>query len=313
MKKNLAASFLLVVLNIQAQNLVPNGGFEDYTSLPDAGSQWMFALPWTIPENNTPITSTPDYLHMYGSGIAKLPFNYLGNIRPHSGNAIMHISTWGEWEPNLSEYISVKLKEPLLPEHTYEVSFYTSIGSNYIGGYTSNGLGAYLSASLPDQVGIDNIIATPQWEMDSILLDSIWYKMSFIIRPDEAYEYLTVGNFKDSSRIRTKLIYPPASFKYAGFYLDDISIIDLEKRALFVPNAISLNKNEMNDFLTINSSSAQSLLKIYNKLGEKVYEGSTDFKDHSHDFLFGVYVYSLYVKYNTGEEVFMKGNITLLK
>src|SRR5690606_25879104 len=75
---------LLATTATMAQNLVPNPGFESYSSLPGNYGQYYLAIGWSNVNNNTtgPPYGSPDYFHTSG-GLG----TYFGQIAPHGGSA----------------------------------------------------------------------------------------------------------------------------------------------------------------------------------------------------------------------------------
>jgi hypothetical protein len=69
----------------EAQNLVPNGDFEQYHSCPTFHSQLDSALYWFNPGLYLPGNSTPDYYNACGSPPASVPDNFCGSQNALSG------------------------------------------------------------------------------------------------------------------------------------------------------------------------------------------------------------------------------------
>ena len=61
-KTILIVSFFILSGSLDAQNLVPNPSFEDYTSCPTSVAQITLATPWV-----TPTTGSPDYFNLKNS------------------------------------------------------------------------------------------------------------------------------------------------------------------------------------------------------------------------------------------------------
>jgi hypothetical protein len=122
--------FLLTILMIShqwllAQNLVSNGGFESYSSLPYGAAQYNLAIGWSNCNGN----GSPDYFHVDGFGEAELPFCYVGTVYPHTGSAIMGFCPYYQEEfPGFREYVTSQLTSPLIAGNSYEVSFYITNG-----------------------------------------------------------------------------------------------------------------------------------------------------------------------------------------
>lgn len=83
-KHIVASCFLLAGLIANAQNLVPNNGFETYSALPTGVAQTNLSTGWTSGTGS----GSPDYFHTSGSGLVQLPNAYFGTVNPYAGNAL---------------------------------------------------------------------------------------------------------------------------------------------------------------------------------------------------------------------------------
>src|SRR5580692_4077770 len=63
-------------------NLVPNPGFEDYTSCPNSVSELDLAAPWF-----QPTAGTSDYFNVCGASSVGVPNNFAGSQPAHGGQA----------------------------------------------------------------------------------------------------------------------------------------------------------------------------------------------------------------------------------
>lgn len=155
---------------VSAQNLVPNGDFEQYNSCPttftstSGGTTGIAYSPgytdfptvkdWVRPVYN----NTPDYYNACASGNMGIPANATGYQTAHSGNGYAGIYTYynGPGIYNYREMLTTKLTSPMKKDSLYCVRFFVSptssratspITINYIG---SNEIGAYFSDTLPN-------------------------------------------------------------------------------------------------------------------------------------------------------------------
>ena len=105
---------------IIAQNLVPNPGFESYSSCPTSYTvpnvnQINKAVPWDHPCYE----GTSDFFHKCGYG----PSNFAGGQSPHAGDGYAGFFVWNSLY-EYREYIQAPLTVPLVGGTTYEVSFW---------------------------------------------------------------------------------------------------------------------------------------------------------------------------------------------
>ncbi|MCE9539031.1 MAG: hypothetical protein K8R85_07425 [Bacteroidetes bacterium] len=94
MKKLLLFSLLIFSFTfLNAQNLVPNPSFEQYSSCPNTECGISLAAGWYS------AGYTPDYYNSCGSPSGPFEFgvpqNAVGYQHPASGNAYVGIATWG--------------------------------------------------------------------------------------------------------------------------------------------------------------------------------------------------------------------------
>ena len=208
--------FILSFTNINAQtNLVSNGDFESYSSLPTNISQWNFVVGW----NNTGGSGTPDYYN-------QLSFSVYGSIPPISGNGQMgfltYVSTGGIWR----EYISTQFISSMTKGVKYKVSFYLTNGFGYAASSTkgSNNFGICFSKNNLHQIASNPISVTPQIEIDTIIyFYNYWQHYIINYTATDTFKYLTIGNFKDDAHT---LISTFGNFD-AYYFIDKIEIIPL--------------------------------------------------------------------------------------
>lgn len=187
-----------------AQNLIPNSSFETHTSIPNGYGQWYVCSNWNSVNNHAFFAwpwASPDYLHAsasIASGV-QLPSTTFGTIGAHAGSAIMGFVAWLANTPDFREYLSVQLTSPMVVGTAYEVSFYITNGTNNYSGSACNHIAANFSTAPLTQVDHEPINVTPQCDYASQLWNTTWTKISFTITPTVAYQYITIGNFKNDA------------------------------------------------------------------------------------------------------------------
>ncbi len=152
----------LFSLSANAQNLVPNPGFEDYYNCPQSISEVPSpgAITYGVKNWTVPGAGTSDYYNACGAGIVGVPQNIFGYQQAHGGNAYVGMITMLYYlHPNSDtyrEYVETQLAQPLKKNNLYNVSFYVNTaatdGLSYLGGqdysfWATDGIGAYLSGS----------------------------------------------------------------------------------------------------------------------------------------------------------------------
>ncbi|MFO7723636.1 MAG: gliding motility-associated C-terminal domain-containing protein [Bacteroidales bacterium] len=181
--------------NSVAQNLVPNGDFELYSSLPNYYGQCSLAIGWSNVNGHYSLSlhASPDYFHTLGS----VPYS-LGQIAPFSGKAQMGVCTYLDHVPDFREYISTQLSSPLIPGIQYSLSFWLSSGHN--GSYTfcTGNFGIHFSQGPLFQALYEPIAVTPQFEIPGIINHpNTWQQYHFLFIATNSWDHITFGNFTD--------------------------------------------------------------------------------------------------------------------
>ncbi|MDD3685843.1 MAG: hypothetical protein PHE56_03655, partial [Bacteroidales bacterium] len=125
----LITAFLGVSLLSLAQNLVPNGGFENAWTCPYTYNTLPISKPY--PGWINPNKGTPDHLHACSVGDACVPFNFAGFMFPSEGSGYAGIILRETFDDSIKiydgvsrEYIQAKLEMPLKKDKLYCVKLY---------------------------------------------------------------------------------------------------------------------------------------------------------------------------------------------
>ncbi len=233
-KKNLLHSFVLIaaiVVSLQgwAQNLVPNGDFETYSSLPNSSGDWSFCTGW----NNVNLSmsawpyATPDYFHTSGTGGGKSPNTAFGDVLPQSGNAFIGLYSRHSSQLNSRDYMSTQLTSPLVVGQTYTISFWMTSGyDNYYYGSSCSHMGIQLSMTPLSQANHENTGGIPQAEVTTAPWIPSWTFYSFSYVATSAYQYVTIGNFYNDASTTTTLHDPTANYPSGAYYFIDNVVIE---------------------------------------------------------------------------------------
>ncbi|MEI6853136.1 MAG: hypothetical protein WCL06_09845, partial [Bacteroidota bacterium] len=158
---------LLPAFALQAQNLVPNPGFEEYVG--DSVSYW----------------EQPKGMFYH--------FEH-NSSRAHTGNCLNGICLWRN---EISEYMEVKLSEPLLAGKRYLVRAYTVINSPDPIKYPADSLlhiGIYFSKDKFEVTKKKYLFFKPHINL-SVYKDSLWCKTEGIYVASGGERYLIMGHF----------------------------------------------------------------------------------------------------------------------
>ena len=227
----LVAFILLSFNNIGAQELIQNGGFEKYHDSWLSITLTKNAKYWKIPNKSTPDLLTPKNnfkLLNYGKkGVSKVsPFK--GNS---SAGIIIFSLSKNMW--NYREFITNKLKSPLIKDSLYYISFYICLNEEAM--IITNNIQAYFSAKYEE---IDTNSVLNQHYIINISNGDFFYKTEWvnicgIYRAKGNEKFITIGNFQDLNSIiyyksdsRPKYYYDTGNSSY--ILIDNVSLIPIQ-------------------------------------------------------------------------------------
>lgn len=213
-----------------AQNLVPNGSFEDYLICP--GSYSLNPAEFRVISWRSINTGSPDYFNTCSEGEAAVPYNWAGVSEAYEGHGYAGIYTWMNGEKDYREYLHCKLSEQLIKDSLYHIEFryklssYSKFSIDRIGLLLSDSLVSFsndLSLNLkPTFSFIQDSALTPNtgaWEIASA---------NYQAKGDE--QYLTIGNFFNNQNTNFYHIqFRPESqamlANSAYYYIDDVKVV----------------------------------------------------------------------------------------
>ena len=229
MKKHLLVISVFVFFygKIWGQNLVPNGGFEQYYGCPDNWAQIDSCLFWMNPATNLLTTGSPDYYHQCATNwIVSIPSNYNGYQQTHSGNAYCAIALWVMGGAiNLREYIEAPLTSSLVANSCYNFEMYVNLSN--ASSHTTDDIGIYFSDTAI--IGINNanpLPFNPQINNNTgNVLDSLnWTLVSINYTATGGENFLIIGNFKNDLNTTVTLVNNSGPNFYSYAFIDDVSL-----------------------------------------------------------------------------------------
>ena len=208
-------------------NLVPNGSFEAHYECPQDRAQLKQARGWRVAANS------PDFFHRCGTGNAAIPINELGDQWPHTGDAYGGFWAYIPQNGDYREFLSIKLKEPLLPLQRYQISLWLSLAE--VSNFALCGLTVRADTCLPKNLLLpppDHVL-TVQMQSELPLTDRLGWthlKATFTAEGDE--RYLTIGNYRTALDdclipLEGRSVTYKAYDKSAYYYVDDLRLIPL--------------------------------------------------------------------------------------
>ena len=221
---------LLSIVAIAQENLVKNGGFEDFSHCPNDQNRMRVVPFWTVP-----FWGTPDFFSRCASQtnakdeiIAGVPKNMWGEQQPHKGDSYIGIFATYEKNDLYGEYVQGNLKTPLVKGTEYYVEYWVSCADKF--NRASNGFSAYFSRvfNRTNSAHDGEFHAHVVNSVDTIIQDKKnWVKFSGRYVAKGGERYIMVGNFLDRKKIRfsRKLNERIRDHSYATYYyLDDVLV-----------------------------------------------------------------------------------------
>lgn len=240
---------LLMVTSItisHAQNLVPNGNFEDFDSCPSNNGEISVATHWNHPTE----IGIPDYFSNCAGNSCEVcvPDNFAGSELPLSGSGYAGFAAYVD-VPSLSEYyaeyLQTRLTETLQKDAWYEVTFSLSLADGCI--YAFDELGIYFSNN---QINADSNLKLSQYSPQVVTANAItekegWVQVKECFVASGGEQYITIGAFDTSSQKVTWVDFGspnPAAY----YYIDNVSVTLLSKDTFsgFKTNEWELCKGE---------------------------------------------------------------------
>lgn len=203
----------VLFFEVSAQNLVPNPSFEQINDCNLYFDQIEKANAWKS------YHFTPDVFHACSeSAFLRTPSNTFDIQAPATGKGYAGILTY-HWKYD-NELIGAQLLQPIQAGKKYEVKLKVSRAAAHAR-FASNNLGVLFSND-PEKAYESrkyHILAT-----EVIEESDIWYEIKAIIRPEQNYAYIVIGNFFPKKETTLKRM-ENGSFDAAYYFIDDVSVV----------------------------------------------------------------------------------------
>lgn len=241
----------LHVVSQEADNMVFNPSFEEYTRCPERVE--AMGVMNGVDAWWQPTAGSSDYFNTCSERDCSVPRNKMGNQMPRTGNAYCGIYCS---QASYREYLQTELKAPLQAGRRYRVSFYVSLAEKSPHAVAT--LGALLSRERLSDTTWDVLMRRevthygdnqsqtiavsyrPQvvHSADSVLADTKgWTLVSGDFTAEGGERFLTVGNFNSfNSSTVVETHSPSAVLQGAYYYIDDVSVLPLESVPTPEPN-----------------------------------------------------------------------------
>ncbi|WP_196888939.1 OmpA family protein [Aureivirga sp. CE67] len=221
--------FLLLSINIFAQNLVLNPSFEETKSCAnDISTFERHIKKWSKPS-----LSTTDLYNSCSKSDVGTPYNAMGSQFPKNGENYAGIILYGKG--NYREYVQGELSEPLKKDAVYNITFYVSLAENSHFAIKNMDIlfsnqKIYMDTKKNIKTSYLDAIESLKYSLISIdgkeyfRGKSKWMKIkaSYISKGGE--KYFTIGNFRKNSKTDYLKMRSSIKEELAYYYLDHVSI-----------------------------------------------------------------------------------------
>jgi outer membrane protein OmpA-like peptidoglycan-associated protein len=210
-----------------AQNLVPDGGFEDIHRLQiGKNNPAACTKTWQCPIDN----GSGDSYNKKGKGHGSAPGNIFGRQKPHSGDGYGGICV----RKKFIEYLETKLSDTLVKDQEYLVEYYISKAERSIGSVKE--FGVMFSDKI--SMGISGIGIPVKPSIENIKKHGFrkkikWMKFSAIYKAKGGETLLILGYFNHKNVKQFK--------GYAHYYIDDVSVVPLANHTITEPPKIRVD------------------------------------------------------------------------
>lgn len=208
----------------QAPNIVPNPGFEVFTSQPigwyykgahfgEVVKYWVSATT-ASPDAYSPKVRVPESWQEKG----------FGKFKPHTGKNMAGITVFGckNGKPHCREYIEILLAEPLVIGQSYLVEFWVAALPKSL---QINQLGAIFTLEKIDKKTDEQLVLKPSvWAKEVVDSPAKWSKITGKFIATEESDWLTIGNFSTDEDTKTANVAGEASLNFAYYYIDDVLV-----------------------------------------------------------------------------------------
>lgn len=212
-------ALLTIFIPTQAQNLVPNPSFEEYTTCPDDYGEIEYAVDW-----HSSTTSCDLYNACSSFADVGVPNNTMGVQEPVGVNCNGYAGIFTYIENlNYREYIYVRLDSQLIIGEKYYISFNVSLADDINCGIDKIGILLSTSSLIYGTTIINNFVNYSQVYAPTPIINKIsWIKISGSFVADSNYNYVNIGNFYSNSNTDTIKLNNMNCTSY--YYIDDVCV-----------------------------------------------------------------------------------------
>src|SRR5688500_11293320 len=221
--------WMILLQQVVAQNLVPNGSFEEFSVCP--GSYSRKPAEFRVKFWNPLTTGSPDYFNTCSEGEAAVPYNWAGVSDAYDGYGYAGIYTWMNLAKDYREYLHCKLSLPLVKDSLYVVEFRYKLSS--YSKYATDRIGLLLSDSIKRFSNDRPLALKPTFSFvkDSALTAETgsWEIATAEYKAKGNEQFLNIGNFHNNAdtgnyHIRFRPESQPMPANSAYYYIVDVKV-----------------------------------------------------------------------------------------
>ena len=226
----------IVTWEEKGNNLVRNPSFEQFKACPSGinGRKSRRLIPdWYVPNRGT-----PDYFNVCSAEDAGVPNNFAGTAKAHSGVAYAGLilrqnftrdnKITGEKPVIYREYLQNELKEELIAGKTYKIKFWVRNSSKSRFSVDAVAACLTLEKEWVNHKEVMELIPVIENSPGNILMNqNYWVAIEGYYKAQGGEKYLTIGNFKNNFSTNYMMQDNEATFNYAYYYIDDVSVIEV--------------------------------------------------------------------------------------
>lgn len=219
-----AALLVTIVCHVNAQNLVPNGGFESAAACPSQPGQLYLASPWDTLNASSDLFSSCAQATGNCQSV-NVPENFAGSVTAHNGNNYAGFIAYSSISSNYREYLQTPLLQPLQAGEIYQITAWLRKSPHCTHAVAS--LGITLSSGSLTQFGTSPLGFTPQVENQGVMnVDNQWVLLKGFIIANGGENNLVIGNFRDDNNSGAVFTggSNPCTISGAYYFIDDVSV-----------------------------------------------------------------------------------------
>jgi len=280
MKNLIIIIFTFCVAPCAAQNLIPNGSFEDTLNF---GAGFNAPKGWITPGG---FNTEGEYYNPNNITNWSEPNNFFGYQNAQNGDSYFGLAIYLLYNnvKAMRDYTQAKLKRTLIKDSTYCMQLYVNLPDSMT--HASRGqLGIYLSNTTVSSTSNFNLPYTPQLIVSptNYITDKLnWTEFNLQYTAVGGERYLTIGNFNDTLGIDTLFVGGGKDPNYYGtyYFIDNLYLghcdsintsVGVAENSGKKQEEFSIYPNPARDQITIEfsaSSNENGRFELYNALGQ---------------------------------------------